>query len=286
MAGTGPDLPDLIEEARAPVEDWDDAYANRAHVPGAQALIDAWPRRARAFRDSLGGRARLDLPYGPGARQRFDLFLPEGAPRGLAVFVHGGYWMAFAKGDWSHLAAGPLARGWAVAVPGYTLAPEAPVSAMTREIARFLGTAAERVEGPIALSGHSAGGHLAARMLCEDAAVPEAARWRIARALSISGVHDLRPIRRTAMNETLGLSAEEAAAESPALRAPIEGARLHAWVGGDERPEFLRQARLLADIWVGCGAGTRLTVEPGRNHFDVVEGLTDPDSPLTAALLD
>jgi arylformamidase len=29
---------------------------------------------------------------------------------------------------------------------------------------------------------------------------------------------------------------------------------------------------------------TRLVVEPGRNHFTVVEGLKDPSSPITRSL--
>ena len=32
------------------IADWDDAYANRAHVPGAQDYIDGWPATAAAFR--------------------------------------------------------------------------------------------------------------------------------------------------------------------------------------------------------------------------------------------
>ena len=52
-----------------------------------------------------------------------------------------------------------------------------------------------------------------------------------------------------------------------------------------ERPEFLRQSRLLADIWAGLGAATDSVVDPGRHHFDVIEALTRPDSPLTRTLL-
>ena len=47
------------------------------------------------------------------------------------MFVHGGYWLRFDRDMWSHLAAGAVARGWACAIPSYTLAPEARISAMT-----------------------------------------------------------------------------------------------------------------------------------------------------------
>jgi arylformamidase len=266
------------------ITDWDDAYANRAHVPGADAIVAGWAPAAAAFRARLGDRARLDVPYGPGARQRLDLFLPDTAPLGLAVFVHGGYWMAFDKSVWSHLAAGAMAAGWAVAIPSYTLAPEARISEITREIAAALSHAAGMVPGPIRLAGHSAGGHLAARMVCNDAPLAPTLRARIAHVLSISGVHDLRPLRSTQLNDTLGIDAAESRCESPALRDPASGTRLTAWVGGAERPEFRRQTDLLVTAWALPGIAIRAHHEPNRHHFDVIAGLADRLHPLTRAL--
>ncbi|MFO7856235.1 MAG: alpha/beta hydrolase [Paracoccaceae bacterium] len=280
----------FAEVARGPVMDWDDAYANRAHVPDTDAIVEGWRREAPAFRASLGERARLDLPYdgplGDPERERFDLFLPEGTPRGLVVFLHGGYWMSFDKSAWSHLAAGPLARGRAVAMPSCTLAPAARIAEVTRQAAAAVAAAADLVAGPVVVSGHSAGGHLAARMLCRDLALAPELRARLRRAVSISGVHDLRPLLRTAMNATLRLDLAEARAESPALREPVEGAELVAWVGGAERPEFLRQTALLANAWAGLGARTREVVAPGRHHFDVIAALAEPESPLVAAVVE
>lgn len=260
--------------------DWDDAYANAAHIPGGADYPAAWARSAAAYREAetARGRARLDLRYGEGARQLWDLFLPDGQPAGLVVFVHGGYWLRFDKSFWSHLAAGPVAWGWAVAVPSYTLAPEARIAVIGREAVAAIDAAAARVPGPVVLVGHSAGGQLVARAVCADAAL--AARQRMARVLPVSPVSDLRPLMLTSMNADLRLDAAEAAAESPALR-PAPGVETHVWVGADERPAFLDQARWLAEAW-----GARLTVEPGRHHFDVVEALAEAESPLTAALLD
>lgn len=267
------------------ITDWDDAYANSAHVPEAPAILDALPARAAAFREALGPRAELDLAYGEGARNRYDLFRPEGESKGLVVFVHGGYWRAFDKSLWSHYAAGPVAAGWTVAMPGYTLAPEASISRITREIAAAVTAAAQRVPGPIRVTGHSAGGHLASRMACPDAEIPAEIVGRVVHILSISGVHDLRPLLRTKMNDDLRLDVEEARAESPALLAPRDGVRVTAWVGGAERPEFIRQTTLLANIWTGLGADMDQHIEEGRHHFDVIDGLEAAEHPLTRCLL-
>ena len=91
--------------------------------------------------------------------------------------------------------------------------------------------------------------------------------------VAISGLHDLRPLLRLTLNETLRLDAAEAAAESPALLEPRPGARLHAWVGDGERPEFVRQTTLIANIWTGLGVEMAQTKEPRRHHFNVIEGL-------------
>lgn len=258
--------------------DHDRAYANGAFIAEAETFPPKWEAAARAFRTALGPRARLALPYGPQDRQRFDLFLPETQPRGLLVFVHGGYWMAFGRESWSHLAAGALARGWACAMPSYTLAPAATIPAMTQEIAHALAAASAQMPGlPLVVTGHSAGGHLAARMGCTDLSLA----IQPARVVPISPLADLAPLLHTQMNDTLGLTPQDARAESPALHALRPGTTAHIWVGGQERPAFLWQARTLSEAW-GCP----WTVDPGRHHFDVIDGLADPASPLCAACFD
>ena len=265
----------------ASIQDWDDAYANGAHIAGGERWPKAWVEPARRFRD--GADAELDLSYGAGERERMDLFRPAGRPHGLVVFVHGGYWMALDRSFWSHLAAGAVARGWAVAVPSYPLAPDARVGGIARAAGRAIDRAAALVEGPVRLAGHSAGGHLVTRMVCEN--TPLVCTDRVERVVSISGLHDLRPLLRTRLNETLQMDEREAAAESPALLAPRPGTTLVAWVGAAERSEFVRQNDLLANVWRGLGARTRSVHEPDRHHFSVIDGLADPASPLTNTLL-
>jgi acetyl esterase/lipase len=269
------------------VLDWDDAYANSANIAGSDRWPGLWIDAARAFRDtrSAAGRAKLDLAYGERPRNRFDLFLPDAAPKGLVVFIHGGYWMAFDKSAWSHLAAGAIDSGYAVAMPSYTLCPEARIADIGREVGAAIEIAARLVQGPIMLTGHSAGGHLASRMICADAPLPGPVQNRIRNVVSISGLHDLRPLMKARMNETLRLDEAEAVAESPALLRPMENARLTCWVGGGERGEFLRQNALLANIWTGLGAATACVVEPDRHHYSVIDGLADAGHALTRTLL-
>lgn len=269
-----------------PVADWDDAYANADHIPGAASYIRNWPKRADRFRKRLvkAGRAELDIPYGSAPRNRMDLFRPKGEPAGLFVFIHGGYWMRFDKSFWSWLAEGPLARGYAVAMPSYTLCPDITISGITREIGEAIAHAAGMVEGPVILAGHSAGGHLAARMICNKSPLKQSVQARITHTMPISPVSDLRPLVCLKLNEVLGLTNVEAQKESPALLTPLPNAKVTCWVGAAERAEFVRQNALLANIWHGLGARIQCVEEADRHHFDVVNGLADPMSTMSNCL--
>ncbi len=193
------------------------------------------------------------------------------------IFVHGGYWLEGDKSLWSHLAAGPVAQGWAVAVPSYDLCPDVRIADITRQIALAISVIADRMPGPLRLTGHSAGGHLVARMACDDL-TPDW-RDRVQRIVPISALSDLGPLRQTSMNDVLRIDRAEARAESP-LSHGWSGVPVTLWVGADERPAFLDQSRRLSAHWQ-----VPVVVEPGRHHFDVIEGLQNAGSQLTATLL-
>ncbi|TWG65557.1 MULTISPECIES: alpha/beta hydrolase [unclassified Aminobacter] len=269
------------------ITDWDDAYANAPNIPRGEEWPQRWADLSGPFRTKMeeAGRAKLALSYGERPRNLFDLFLPEGAPKGLVIFIHGGFWMKLDGTIFSHLAEGPMAHGFAVAVPSYTLCPDIRISGIVKEIGAAVEAAAALVEGPIYLTGHSAGGHLATRMICTNSPLGEETRARIADVVSISGVHDLRPLLNTKMNASLHLDAAEARAESPVLLEPVSGAKLCCWVGAGERSEFIRQNALLANVWTGLGATAMTVEEPDRHHFNVVDGLADPEHALTRTLL-
>ena len=63
----------------------DDAYANGAYIAGGNQLPDRWTALAAAFQDAAD--CALDQPYGADPREVFDLFLPNGAPKGVVAPV-------------------------------------------------------------------------------------------------------------------------------------------------------------------------------------------------------
>ena len=267
--------------------DLDDAYENRKYIPKADIHMQQWEQQSAALRASAP-HAELDQPYGTGVRQRYDLFWPaggQGSEQGLLVIVHGGYWLAFSKDNFSHLASGALAAGWAVAMLSYTLAPAARISEITAEITTAVNHLSGHGNGPMRLAGHSAGGHLVIRMMCDDTDLADAAAARIDRVISISGLHDLRPLLQLQKNSEFRLDSAEAIAESAICHTPRRGIDLVCVAGADERPEFIRQNGILPLVWQGLGANCHSQLLAGEEHFSVIGQMTRPDSQLSRLIL-
>ncbi|WP_298257879.1 alpha/beta hydrolase [uncultured Litoreibacter sp.] len=251
-------------------------YENGSFIPNAQAYADGWEAASAKFRATHDGE--YDVGYGVNPRAKYDLIRPEGLIKGLYVFVHGGYWVQRHKDDWTCFGLGAYRLGWAIGHIGYPLAPEVRISEITSHIAQAITDLAERVEGPIVLVGHSAGGHLVARMAMASV-LPSQVAKRVSHVVPISPVSDLRPLLSLSMNDSLRLDEAEAITESPALGKPLD-VPVTVVVGSQERPVFLDQARWLAKAW-----DAPQVILPGRHHFDVIEGLKSPQDPLVKRVL-
>jgi arylformamidase len=261
-------------------------YNNRGLVPDHLAIFDANARDAAAYRVARDGIAEIDVPYGDAPRQRYDLFPVDAPDAPFVLFVHGGYWQAMSKANYSHLAAGPNGRGMTLALAGYTLCPDTTVAGILDEMRRLVVVLAKRFAKPMVVSGHSAGGHLAAALLATDWAgyAPDLGFDPVPAALPISGVFDLAPLVVTSMNVKLGLDVDEARRLSPILWKAPAGKRCVAVVGAEESSEFRRQTRDLAAHWAGAGVAARGVEVPGTNHFTVIAGYAEAESDLTRGL--
>ncbi|MEO0359379.1 MAG: alpha/beta hydrolase [Pseudomonadota bacterium] len=257
----------------------DDDYANAAYIPNGSTYPDLWADLAQEFRsvEAACGRAWLNQAYD--GDLAYDLFLPSPQPSGCMIFVHGGYWRTCDRKDWSHLATGVMAQDWACAVPSYPLCPDVSVPDITQSICAAIETIADQVPGPLTLAGHSAGGHLVTRMVMQDVGLSERVAERLVHVAAISPLADLRDFLETSMNAELGLTAETAVAESPALGAKHLPVDVSVWVGENERPKFLEQAEILAQAW-----GAAKTIVPNRHHFDVITELCDSSTALVDLL--
>jgi arylformamidase len=282
MTGTLPPVttPDRAVWQHFTKAELDAAYNNTAAVPESRAILDSLTERSANTRRRSA--IALDLRYGDGLRQTIDLFACGMPNAPLLVFLHGGYWQRNAKDMFSVLAEGPLAHGFDVAMPGYTLAPEATLTRIIEEcetairLLTVIGPGMGVAEAQIIVGGWSAGGHLAARLL----EMPE-----VDAAFSISGIFDLEPLRHSYLQEKLGLSAEEAQGQSPIHRLGSATKPISVIWGGAELPELQRQSA----AYIAARQAAGLPVEGGvladEDHFTILAQLADPTSQVTGRLL-
>jgi arylformamidase len=257
----------------------DRAYNNVAAVPDVADKMADFARRSAAIQENAG--VKKDLTYGKGARQRID-WIPSpriGAP--TLAFVHGGYWQSLSMEQFALVAAGPLAHGFNVALIEYTLAPDARIGAMVDEIGRAIDFLAAHFEewgadpARLCLTGHSAGGHLAAQHRTHPA---------VSLVLGISGLYDLEPIRLCYLNEKLDLTPADVADYSPQIHIGA-GARTLLTVGGSELPELRRQTADYASSLRARGELVEEISAPGYNHFTILESVAMPDGAALRAVV-
>jgi len=234
----------------------------------------------------------LDIAYGPGEREKLDLFRPVN-PRGpVVVMIHGGAWRRLSKGRAAFSAPAVLDAGAGFVALGFDLIDKVPLAEMVRQVragvawvfenAATYGLDPER----IFVHGFSSGAHLAANVLSDgwraDAGLPEDL---VKGAVLCSGPYDLEPVILSARSEYLKLDAAGAEALTPIRHIPDRGPPIVVAWGDGELAEFRRQGAAFAEAWSDAGNAVETIELAGANHFDACLTFADSDGPLVAAAL-
>jgi len=263
-------------------------YNNRELFPDHPRHFARWAESSARARQTM--TCYLDRAYGASPGETLDIFPARKGDGSALMFIHGGYWRSLDKRDFSFLAPAWIDAGVSLVVVNHDLCPKVSIERIVQQMLAasvWLYRHAEQYgmdEDRLFVSGHSAGGHLAAMMLAAlwpvmDRSLP---RDLYKGAIAVSGVYDLRPLVDVDwLQGDLRLDEDAALKVSPAYLPPATRAPLALAVGGLESSEFKRQNALIAQRWKPVLAGS--IAMPGRDHFTVVDGLGDPASALFAA---
>ncbi|HKK36184.1 MAG TPA: alpha/beta hydrolase [Paracoccaceae bacterium] len=259
----------------------DRQYDQRALVPDMADRMARWAAAGEALRRR---RPPAVLRYGPHPDER--LHLHPGRPGGpVHLHLHGGAWRALGADDADFVAPALGAEGATVAIPNFSLAPAEPLPAIVDQIRRAFLWLRATVPGAerLFVSGHSSGAHLAACLLDAD--------WRREVGLPpdapagltlVSGAYDLEPVRLSARNGYLRLSAAEADALSPIRRLPSDPPPVAVFWGEGEHEEFKRQSR---DVAAALGPAAIVAEALPADHFEMYDAFADPGSRVVQAAL-
>ncbi len=273
-----------------PIEELIRQYSPRVAVPEHPVWKAQWTLASALARRRYEGRLRV--PYGPTPGQTLDLFPARkpGAP--INVFVHGGFWRFLDSFDHTLVAPAVLDAGGASVLLNYDLCPVVPLTEVVRQVRaalKWVWEHAEEANGDreqIYLSGHSAGGHLAAMMCTGDFngefGLPDDA---VKGATIVSAMLDLEPVMLVPGSEELGIEGDEIRALSPRYRPPAPHVPLVVAVGGLETSEWIRQTEDMTAVLQAQGSPTRYLKPEFDQHYSILLSLGNPMSELCAAML-
>lgn len=266
-------------------------YNVRERVPNWLDVFQGWHDRSVAFRENQSN-AKLDVRYGNHPKSTMDLFLPDGAGEGLSpvhIFIHGGYWQAMDKSDFSFIAAPFVKSGIACLIVNYDLCPDVDLYHIVDQMRDMIGWVWENGETVgidphnIHISGHSAGGHLVGSLLTTD--------WKeygdhhvhdsvIKSAISLSGLFNLSPLVHTTINANVGLNHEDAQTLSPYGKKAFLHCPLLCCYGGLEGDGFEMQSEKAVEHFTSQGLTCELVKLENATHFGVADALGDEESTI------
>jgi arylformamidase len=267
----------------------DEALNARGTAPDFDEVLRRYDEDSARVRARFGGK--LGVAYGPSEDETLDIFpaAKPGAP--IQLFIHGGYWRLLTRTENSFAAEALVPAGAAVVVINYALAPRVTLDEIVRQCraaiawtwknARSFGADPDR----LFISGHSAGGHLVGMMLATDWEREFGAPADVVKgATAVSGLYDLRPIAKSFVNEWLKLDEAAAVRNSPLLNLSRHGCPLIVSYGERDTAEFRRQSDEYLAAWRAKGHPGSYVDMRGFHHFDVMNEIANPKSPLAKAV--
>ncbi len=227
-----------------------------------------------------------DIRYGSEDRQTMDLFPAEDPNAPFMLFIHGGYWQAMVKENFSFVAETFVKAGISVGLVSYRLCPNVRVMDCIQDVVKCVSKLPVLLEKEglnpksYSVSGHSAGGNMTGWVV-GSALQTGSDLPNMATGIGISGIYEVWPLVPTTVNGQLGMDMEEARACSPAVQNwNWSKANMILTSGGDESPDLLRQQSDFKDKIVADGGKAVECNAAGRHHFDVLYDFCDPEHEL------
>jgi acetyl esterase/lipase len=227
--------------------------------------------------------ATRDITYVEGAaadanKHKLDLYAPKGR-RDFAVliFIHGGTWRSGDRSLYPALGNRFAKEGLGVVIPSYRLMPGAPHPAQIEDTTAAIEWVIRNIgqyggdPKRIYLSGHSAGGHLAAFVGLDKKFWPN-----LKGVLALSGVYDVSPLAMFPADKVDGSPMHRVAPGAPPFLVTY---------CQNDYPSLPAEARKFHAALLAAGDSAELVYIPNKNHISEIADVWQEDDPTARAIL-
>ena len=272
----------------------------RAGARLAAALLVALPtagcgaRLLNALVPDGGYRLARDLPYGDLARQRLDVYLPDGlaGPAPVVVYFYGGRWETGDKDEFRFVGQALASRGFVAVIPDYRRYPEVRFPTLVEDGAAAVAWVRSNLgalggdPGSLHLMGHSSGAHVAALLALDHHYLADAGvdRDAVTSLVGLAGPYDFLPLDDPTLEEIFAV--EDMAATQPITFADRSAPPTLLVHGAGDETVLPANSEHLAEALAAAGNRVELEIYPGIGHVGLVIALAAPLRWLAPVLAD
>lgn len=258
---------------------------NPRAVPQNQGNFDEiYAEKSAAAKAAL--RHETDIRYGDGERMLLDIFPADDPSAPVLIYIHGGYWRARVKEQFSFVAGSFTPQGITTVIMDYDLCPKVTVDHIVSEAVDGVEWIARNIAkhggnpDKLFIAGHSAGAHLAAMALGADWEGRGLSNDILKGATLMTGIYDPEPSMHISVNNDLHLTPESVAICNALETKPVTDCPLLITVGGDEPEGWIDQSRQYHERH-----GGELIISEGDGHLSLLLHHCDTSSNLFKAHL-
>jgi acetyl esterase/lipase len=245
-------------------------------------FADRWAPGAAEF----DGTPEAAIAYGTDARQKLDIYTPEGAasaPYPVLIFFHGGSWRDGEREGYGFLGRAFASRGYVTVIADYRKSPKVRFPAFVDDTAEAIAWVHANIakhqgnNDQIFLMGHSAGAHIAMMTALDPRYLKAQGLGTdvIKGVIGLAGPYDFLPLTTDSSKIALG-QWPDLTETQPITFARADAPPLLLLTGDKDSVVKPRNSKVLSERIAALGGKQQLKIYPDVGHSDIIMAVARP----------